>query len=142
MIAKPEWFNRRKYSGWGLTPKTWQGFLYTLIIIGVYVFISRVFIDDILKMVFVGIWTLFVLIDVLRLMSSIHLDEREQKIEAISERNASWTMVASIALSILFVMTMGKDLKGIDLMPVLVFPVVFGMVIKGLSNYILDRGDV
>ena len=24
MIAKPEWFKRRKYGGWGLGIKTWQ----------------------------------------------------------------------------------------------------------------------
>ncbi len=28
MLGKPEWFERRKYSGWGLTPKTWQGWAY------------------------------------------------------------------------------------------------------------------
>ena len=33
MIAKPEWFNQRKYSGWGVTPRSWQGWAYTLAII-------------------------------------------------------------------------------------------------------------
>jgi len=25
MIGNPEWFQRRKYGGWGIFPKTWQG---------------------------------------------------------------------------------------------------------------------
>ena len=29
MIGKPEWFTRKKI-GWGITPATWQGWLYIL----------------------------------------------------------------------------------------------------------------
>lgn len=28
MFAKTEWFQKRKYGGWGLTPRTWQGWAY------------------------------------------------------------------------------------------------------------------
>jgi len=33
MIGKPEWFKRRKYGGWGIFPKTWQGWVYIAAII-------------------------------------------------------------------------------------------------------------
>jgi len=139
MIAKAEWFNRRKYTGWGLSPKTWQSFLYIFIITGVFVLIISLFKNEPLKMVLTGIWTVFVLVDILQAMASLKLDEREQKIEAIAERNASWAMVASTVLSILFVTTLGKELRGVSLMPALIFPIIVGVIVKGLSNFILDR---
>ncbi|MCL5113561.1 MAG: hypothetical protein M1372_00125 [Patescibacteria group bacterium] len=142
MIAKPNWFNRRKYTGWGLMPKAWQGVVYVVIIVAVIVFIQNLALDETLKMILTGIWAIFVLIDVLQVMASIKLDEREQKIEAIAERNASWTMVASTALVILYITTIGKELKGAELIPALIFPIAAGVIVKGLSNFILDKQGV
>lgn len=139
MIANASWFNRRKYSGWGLTPKSWQGILYIMIIAGVTSFILSLTLPEILKLVLTAFWVVFVLVDFFLAMASIKLDEREQKIEAIAERNASWTMVAATTLSIVYVSTLGKELRGIELMPVLIFPIFAGVVAKGLSNFILDR---
>lgn len=34
MFGKPEWFKKKKW-GWGLTPITWQGWVYTLVWSGV-----------------------------------------------------------------------------------------------------------
>lgn len=113
-----------------------------MIIAGAIAFIQSLSIDEMLKMVLSGIWAVIVLIDVLQVMASFKLDEREQKIEAIAERNASWTMIASMVLVILYIATLGKDLKGMDLLPVLIIPVAAGVIAKGLSNYILDRRGV
>jgi hypothetical protein len=142
MIAKATWFNRRKYSGWGLTPKTWQGVLYIILIAGVIAFIQSLSINETLKLVLTAGWAVFVLADFLQVMASIKLDEREQKVEAVAERNASWTMVAATVLSILYVSTLGKELKGVELMPILIFPIVAGVVVKGISNFILDRRGI
>lgn len=142
MIAKAAWFNRRKYMGWGLTPRTWQGVLYIIIIAAAIAFIQSINFDETLKIILTGVWVVFVLIDILQVMASIKLDEREQKIEAIAERNASWTMVAATALVILYIATLGKELKGIDLLPILVFPIAAGVIAKGLSNFILNRRGV
>jgi len=142
MIAKASWFNRRKYTGWGLMPKTWQGVLYILAVAALAVFIQSLSLDETLKMVLLGVFLVFVLIDFLQVMAAIRLDEREQKIEAIAERNASWTMVASTGLAILYLTTVGKELKGIELMPVLIFPILAGVIVKGLSNFILERRGV
>ena len=30
MIGNPKWFNLRKYGGWGITPKTKQGYIYSV----------------------------------------------------------------------------------------------------------------
>lgn len=139
MIAKVAWFNRRKYTGWGLTPRTWQGILYILTIVIVIFFISSLSINETIKMALTGAWVIFVLVDILWVMASIKLDEREQKIEAIAERNASWAMVGSTILSIVYITTIGKNLKGIDIVPVLIFPLIIGVIVKGVSNFVLDR---
>ena len=142
MIANAAWFNRRKYTGWGLTPKTWQGVLYIIMIAGIVILVQSLRVAEILKIVFTGIWVAVVLVDILQVMASIKLDEREQKIEAISERNAAWTMVATTVLVILYVTTLGKEIKGIELMPVLIYPILTGVIAKGLSNFILERRGV
>lgn len=139
MFAKAAWFNRRKYTGWGLTPRTWQGVLYILTIVIVIFFISSLSINETIKMALTGAWVIFVLVDILWVMASIKLDEREQKIEAIAERNASWAMVGSTILSIVYITTIGKNLKGIDIVPVLIFPLIIGVIVKGVSNFVLDR---
>ena len=38
-------------------------------------------------------WVLFLSIDMVHIMMNLDKDEREYKIEAISERNAAWAMV-------------------------------------------------
>lgn len=37
MIAQKEWFGRRKYTGWGVTPKTWQGWVYIAVAVGLLI---------------------------------------------------------------------------------------------------------
>jgi hypothetical protein len=142
MIAQTSWFNRRKYTGWGLTPKTWQGFLYVGIIVIVEILIQSLPLGDGLKMGLTIVWVALISIDVLHVMASIKMDEREQKIEAITERNASWAMVSALVIVLLYVTTIGSNLKGTELMPVLIFPLIAGVTVKGLSNYILDKRGI
>ncbi len=142
MIAKAEWFSRRKYTGWGLSPKSWQGGVYVMAIAAVIAFVQNIVTDESLKLILSGLFATFIVIDILQAMASIKLDEREQKIEAMAERNASWTMVAGTVFSILFITTIGRDLKGVGVMPVLIFPILIGTVAKGLTNYILEKRGV
>jgi hypothetical protein len=142
MIAKATWFNRRKYSGWGLTPKNWQGVVYIMGIAAIVAIIQNLGFNETYKLIISIVLIIFILVDLLQAMAAIKLDEREQKIEAIAERNASWTMVAASALSIIYVSTIGKDLNGTELIPVLILPILVGTVAKGVSNYILDRKGV
>ncbi len=43
MLGNPKWFKRRKYTGWGLTPATWQGWAYMGILICSIGFVSLLF---------------------------------------------------------------------------------------------------
>jgi hypothetical protein len=142
MIAKTNWFNRRKYSGWGLSPRNWQGFAYIIFIVVTLLVIQSLVLNETLKIICMGALIVFFLIDTLQVMASIKLDEREQKIEAIAERNASWTMVGSSVVTILYVTTLGKDIKETELTPFLIFPIIAGVVAKALSNFIMDRAGV
>lgn len=142
MIAKVQWFARRKYSGWGLTPKSWQGIAYIMAIAAIFAAIQNSPLQETIKIALSGIWLVFILVDTLQVMTKIKMDELEQRIEAISERNASWTMVATIIMSLLYISTLGKDLKGLDLAPVLVLPVLTGAIAKGVTGFILDRRGV
>ncbi len=93
MIANPKWFNLRKYSGWGLTPNCWQGWVYTLAFVAPVAIISNLNIDPNLRntinFVIIGV----LLIDVLHTMTKIKKDERERLHEAIADRNALWFLL-------------------------------------------------
>jgi hypothetical protein len=142
MIGKKEWFARRKYSGWGLTPKTWQGFAYVGAIIIAGYFLGNLPVPSGLKMAVSGIFVTLVIADILHIMATIRVDEREAKIEALAERNASWTMVGALGLLLVYFNYTGGALTGTQLMPYLLFPMVAGMVAKAVSVYILQNKEL
>ena len=93
MIGNPKWFNIRKYTGWGLTPNCWQGWLYVIIFIIPIAIVDSINLDSNFKSVFIGAWTILLLIDVFHMMTQIKKDERERIHEAIADRNALWFMI-------------------------------------------------
>lgn len=93
MIGNPKWFNIRKYTGWGLTPNCWQGWLYVIIFIIPIAIVDSIDLDSNFKSVFIGAWTVLLLIDVFHMMTQIKKDERERIHEAIADRNALWFMI-------------------------------------------------
>ena len=87
MIGKPEWFERRKYGGWGFHPKTWQGYVYMAIFFIPYiVFQALPFWSMEIRLYVTAAWLFILLIDAVHIMTTLKRDEREFKIEAISER--------------------------------------------------------
>ncbi|MBT3720530.1 hypothetical protein HN789_01320 [archaeon] len=140
MIGKPEWFKRRKYGGWGVTPKTWQGYVYVIIMI-LPLILMQIFLDLTIQMKIL-INTLYlgvIFLDLMHIMITLKKDEREYKIEAISERNASWAMIIVLLVGILYQSTMlGLNGTGsIDLF--LVAALIIGMLSKSISNIFLER---
>ncbi|MBU0757792.1 MAG: hypothetical protein KKF44_07000 [Nanoarchaeota archaeon] len=141
MIGNPKWFTRRKYGGWGLRPKTWQGWVYLIIMLGPFIiFQSLPFWDEELRTYVTIGWLAFMLLDVMHIMVLLKRDEREFKIEAVSERNAAWTMMLILVAGIMFQTIksgMNKDLSNIDWF--LVAALFGGMIAKTISNVILDK---
>lgn len=96
MIGKSKWFNVRKYSGWGLTPSCWQGWIYILAFIIPIALISNLNIDSNYKNIFSIIIVGILIIDTLHMMSQIKKDEREKLHEAIADRNALWFLLFAL----------------------------------------------
>ena len=96
MIGKSKWFNLRKYSGWGLTPNCWQGWVYIFAFIVPVALISNLNIDPNYKNIFSIIIVAVLIIDTLHMMSQIKKDERERLHEAIADRNALWFLLFGI----------------------------------------------
>ena len=93
MIANPKWFNLRKYSGWGLTPNCWQGWVYIIAFIIPVAVVSNLNLDPNFKNTIIFSVIGLLLVDVLHTMTQIPRDERERLHEAIADRNALWFLL-------------------------------------------------
>ena len=140
MIGKPEWFGRRKYGGWGLNPRTWQGWVYIAVfLIPLIAFNAVPYWADSVRAGVTLVWTSILILDMMHIMVTLKSDEREYKIEAISERNAAWVMVAVLAVGIMYQLftSANKELIEIDwFLPAALFG---GLVAKALSNIFYSR---
>jgi hypothetical protein len=140
MFGKPEWFERRKYSGWGLTPKTREGWLYiAAIILPLLAFQALPFWDAQVRMYAAAGWAAFVAFDVLDIMFRMKKDEREEMHEAIAERNAAWVMVVAIAAGLVY-QAVSSSVAGVPYFdPVLAFALFAGLAAKAYTNWKLSR---
>ncbi len=98
MIGKPEWFTYRKF-GWGLAPKTWQGWTYVSIIALSIGFLVSTAINEAVKIWAFAILFIIIMADMMHIMiklPKVH-DERENMHQLIIERNCSFAAVAALA---------------------------------------------
>lgn len=142
MIGKPEWFVRRKYTGWGANPKTWQGWLYVLAMILPIVIVTNTGAVGAPQLVFITIWALIFIADFIDILIHMKRDERERIHEAIAERNALWAIVSVLAVGVAYqaasaVVT--KSITAVD--PVIFVALIGGMIVKTASNVYLDKKD-
>ena len=133
MIGKTEWFRPRKYGGWGLTPATWQGWLY----IGLFVAGMMViqWLPDggwIKNGLLLGMGVIFT-IDILDIMRKIKKDERETVHEAIAERNAMWFMVAILTAGVAYQVAIGAVNNSMEVDPVILVALLGATMVKGLT---------
>jgi len=143
MIARPEWFTRRKYGGWGVTPKTWQAWVYTAFVMGVLILIRAMpFWDDQQRLIITGVWVAFLMADIIPVMVTLHRDEREYKNEAIAERNAAWFMSMVLVLGVLVELMLSALNQEILIDWFLVIALIGGLMVKSVSNYVLDKRGV
>ena len=140
MIGKAEWFQRRKYGGWGVTPKTWQGFAYlAAILLPLGVFQTLPF-WSIQTRTYVTIgWAALVALDLFHIMATLKRDEREYKIEAMSERNAAWAMIFVIAIGVFYESSTSTIPKEFSVDIFLIAALVGGLLAKMLSNIVYER---
>lgn len=140
MIGKAAWFQRRKYGGWGLSPKTWQGWVYAfLIAVPIAFFQALPYWTDEVRLAATFVWVIVIGLDVIHIMSTLNNDEREYKIEAISERNSAWVMVAAILVGIAYQSYNSVSGKGAEIDPFLFIALGAGVVAKAISNIYYSR---
>ncbi|MBR9701895.1 hypothetical protein GOV13_03155 [Candidatus Pacearchaeota archaeon] len=142
MIGKPEWFKRRKYTGWGITPKTWQGWVYVAVFVTLIIgFHTIPTLDNTTRTIGTGLWLLVLGIDSIDIMIHLKKDERNYLHEAISERNAAWYMVIVLALGIAYQGISSGLQQRLYVDPILLIALFGGLAIKAGSNIYLDRKD-
>lgn len=140
VFGKPEWFARRKYGGWGLVPKTREGWLYVAVIVLPFVFFQSLpFIDAQLRMYASFAWAAIVAFDVFDIMFSMKKDERETFHEAIAERNAAWVMVAAIGIGLAYQAVSSSQFGNPGVDPILVAVLFAGLAAKAYTNFRLSR---
>jgi hypothetical protein len=139
MIGKPQWFKTRKYGGWGVTPASWQGWTYIAIFIGIVMTVQSLPINEQLRSILATAILILLVVDVIDIMFRIKKDEREILHEAISERNASWTMVFSLTGIFIYksVLSVINGSHDIDL--IFLVPIILGVATKGITNLYLDK---
>lgn len=143
MIGKPEWFKRRKYGGWGIYPRTWQGWVYiAAVIVPFMIFNALPFWSEKTRMIVTLIWLAFLAIDISHIMIKMKKDERERLHEAIAERNALWVMIAVIVIGLGYQTARAsvlQDFSNVDWF--LAAALIAAVIAKSITNIYLDRKD-
>lgn len=140
MIGKPEWFERRKYGGWGIHPKNWKGGVYiALVILPLIIFHSLPYWDNQTRAIVTGAWALFLLVDTVDIMIRMKRDEREKIHEALAERNAVWAMSLILTIGLAYQIIISAINKKIMVDWWIVGAITAGLIVKSISNYALER---
>jgi len=140
IIAKPEWFKRRKYGGWGADVKTWQGAVYVIGIFSLLIalqLIPNLSIGD--RLLITGVWLVFLFVDSIDVMWQLKKDEREYIHEAVAERNAAGGMMTILSIGIFAELIYNALQQRIYVDPFLIAAVVAGILIKSITNYKLEK---
>ncbi|WP_084126256.1 hypothetical protein [Methanothermobacter sp. CaT2] len=139
IIARPQWFGRRKYGGWGVSIKTWQGAVYLACVFLLLVGIQLLPLNTTTRMYVTGAWLAFLFLDMFDVMWKVKRDEREYLHEAIAERNAAWAMMPVLVIGV-FIELISSSLQGkphID--PFILLALLAGVLAKSVTNYRLER---
>ncbi|HSV94633.1 MAG TPA: hypothetical protein VLH94_01470 [Spirochaetia bacterium] len=139
MIGKPQWFKVRKYGGWGLTPATKQGWAYIGAFILIVLAVQNLPLSQAIKTAITTILGVLLCLDVLDIMFHLKKDEREVIHEAISERNASWAMIATMVVIFAYKSISTALNGGNNIDTIMLIPLFIGVVAKGLTYFYLKN---
>lgn len=142
MIGNPKWFSRRKYGGWGLYPKTWQGWVYVAAIILPLLVFQLFKMDSGLTTIITIAWVGVFAIDTIHIMIKLKKDEMETKIEALAERNAAWAMVAAIAVGVGYQVARSAVTGTQEIDYFLIATLFAGLIAKAATNIYLEKKGV
>lgn len=97
MIGRPQWFKYRIF-GWGLAPRTWQGWVYVAIAIFIIGAGFAMTVNTAIGPWVFGILLGVFILDVLHMMTQLSKvsDERENYHQLIIERNCSFAAIIAL----------------------------------------------
>jgi hypothetical protein len=141
MIAKKGWFMRRKYTGWGATPATWQGWVYTGALVLPFVLLAAFGASAEMQMTVTTLWIAVLIAAFVDIMQSIEKDERETLHEALAERNALWAMLGILTAGVAYQAAMGAVRQTWEIDPVILIALAAGLIVKAVTNAYYDKKD-
>ena len=141
MIGKPEWFRRRKYTGWGFTPVTWQGWVYVFGMILPLVLLMGISPISQTRIILIVIWALIISYDFIYIIIHLPKDERDMIHEAIAERNALWVIISVLAIGVGYQAASSSVSGVVKVDPIILIAIGAGLVAKIISNVYLDKKD-
>lgn len=103
MIGKPEWFTYRTF-GWGISPRTWQGWVYVCALAFLLGFITAIGFTSQTKMWLYITLIIIIMLDVLHIMTQlpkVH-DERENLKQLVIERNCSFAAISGLVIMAIY----------------------------------------
>jgi len=141
MIGKREWFKRRKYTGWGFSPATWQGWAYIFVAILPYIILGTTKPVDTIRLVVLIIWSIIIVIDFIDIITHLPKDERDRIHEAMAERNALWVIISVLAIGIIYQASssVNPEISKVD--PIILIAIFAGLLAKIISNVYFDKKD-
>jgi hypothetical protein len=139
MIGKPEWFKYRKL-GWGIAPKTWQGWVYTAILALVIGFTMAIAVNEAIRPWVFAIVFGIVVLDIIHIMiklPKVH-DERQNYHQMIIERNCSFAAIASLVAIALYQTFQNRAAISANTLPfdVTIIVVLGAMLVTKVISYL------
>jgi hypothetical protein len=118
MIGNPKWFTYRIF-GWGIGPKTWQGWVYIAAVVALAGIIAVLPVTEAIRMwLYIAVVGIVVL-DALHIMlqlGKVH-DERENYNQLLIERNVSFGAIVALLVVAIYQTYQNKALAGSMLFP-------------------------
>ncbi|MBI2464508.1 hypothetical protein HYV64_00025 [Candidatus Shapirobacteria bacterium] len=137
MIGNPVWFSPRKYSGWGMTPNCWQGWLYIAFIALPIAILGQFTLPGNWSTYLMFAWSSIFVIDFIDIFSKMKRDERDIAHEALAERNAMWFVITTLAFSLAYQAAAGV-VKGVNQVDPIILIALFGaLFVKAVTNFYL-----
>lgn len=137
MIGDPRWFQRRRYGGWGLAPKTWQGWVYVAVLVLIIASISLL--PKGWQMPAYILAGIVFMADFIHILLKMKKDERETLHEALAERNAMWVMVTVLGIGIAYQAASSAIAGEPYVDPVILIALVCALIAKAATNIYLER---
>lgn len=137
MIAKAKWFSQRKYSGWGLTPNCWQGWVYIAAVIAPIMVVPYLNLPGQLPTILQIIWAVIIGIDMIDVFFHIKKDERDVLHEALAERNAMWFMVTALAAGVAYQAAVSVASQSYKVDPVIIVALFGALAVKAGTHWYL-----